>query len=124
MDESKKPSNVIPIRLKSINDLARMASSTTLMMQPTYVVRYRDDKGKLILGFLAVFRDFYNYYGLPLFYYCLVDERFASGNYLIVRSDESGEKVELSKSPKPGFVSVPIIDLDKAPEFLFPKGID
>ncbi len=116
--------NVIPIKLKSIRDLARMAGSTTLMMQPTYVVRYRNSKGRLVMGFLAVFRDFYNYYGLPLFYYCLVDDSYTDGNYLIVKSDESGERVELSKSPRPGFVSVPIVDLDEAPEFLFPKDLD
>ncbi len=114
----------IPIRLSSIRDLVRMASSVA-MMQPTYIIRYKNRDGKTILGFLAVFRDYYNYYGLPMFYY-VIDENdtLKDASYVLVKLDDAGERIEPSKTTRPGYVAVPIINVDKAPEFLLPQDVE
>lgn len=110
---------VIKLRVKSLNDLARMAASTLTLGQPTYVIRFRDSDGRQLYGMLAVFRDYFNLYGIPLLYYYVDDGRSASdGNYILIKSDEGGERVEISKGVKTGYISIPIIDLAEVPEFL------
>ena len=116
---------VIAVKLASISDLVRMASSVAAAMQPTYIVRYRSNNGKIILGFLAVFRDYYNYYGIPMFYY-VVDENesFREAKYVLIKLDESGERIEPSRTTKPGYIAIPIVNIESAPEFLLPKNIE
>ncbi len=115
----------IPIRLSSISDLVRMVSSAAMSMQPAYIIRYRLNDGRYILGFLAVFRDYYNYYGLPMFYYVVEnDERFRDAKYILVKLDENGERIEPAKTTRPGYVAVPIINVEKAPEFLLPTDLE
>jgi len=117
--------STVAIKLASIRDLIRIASTAAASMQPTYILRYRDREGKTVIGFLAVFRDYYNLYGLPLFYYVIDhDNELKDANYVLVRLDESGEKIEPSKTTKPGYIAVPIVDVDKAPEFLLPSKVD
>ncbi len=117
MQQIDKVDKVIPIRVSSLNDLARMAASVAALGQPTYVLKYREEGGKVVYGILAVFRDFYKYYGVPLFYY-YVSDKDVDGSYLIVRTDESGERVEISKGSKPGWISIPIIQLSEKPPFI------
>ncbi|RLG75015.1 MAG: cren protein [Thermoprotei archaeon] len=113
------------MKLASIRDLVRIASTAAASMQPTYILRYKDKEGKTVIGFLAVFRDYYNLYGLPLFYYVIDhDNELKDANYVLVRLDESGEKIEPSKTTKPGYIAVPIVNVDKAPEFLLPSKVD
>jgi hypothetical protein len=114
MDELRK---VIKLRVKSLNDLARMAASVIALGQPTYIVRFRDGD-KVIYGLLAVFRDYFNLHGIPLLYYYVDDSKSLEGNYILIKNDEAGERVEVSKGIKPGFISIPIIDLVETPEFL------
>ncbi|HDI02025.1 MAG TPA: cren protein [Ignisphaera sp.] len=102
-----------------------MASSVAAVMQPTYIVRYKSDNGKTILGFLAVFRDYYNYYGIPMFYYVVdEDDHFKEAKYILVKLDESGERVEPSRTTKPGYIAIPIINISSAARFLLPKDLD
>ena len=116
---------VVPIKLASIRDLVRMASSAAMSMQPTYIIRFRSRSGKTVLGFLAVFRDYYNYYGIPMFYYAY-DEcgEFEDASYVLVKLDESGERIEPSKSSRPGYVTIPIINIEKLPPFLANLDLD
>jgi hypothetical protein len=114
MDELRK---VIKLRVKSLNDLARMAASVIALGQPTYIVRFRDSD-KIIYGLLAVFRDYFNLHGIPLLYYYVDDSKSLEGNYILIKNDEAGERVEVSKGIKPGYISIPIIDLVETPEFL------
>jgi len=117
--------STVAIKLASIRDLVRIASTAAASMQPTYILRYKDKEGKTVIGFLAVFRDYYNLYGLPLFYYVIDhDNELKDANYVLVRLDESGEKIEPSKTTKPGYIAVPIVNVDKAPEFLLPSKVD
>ncbi|MCS7107923.1 MAG: cren protein [Sulfolobales archaeon] len=114
MSELRK---VIKLRVKSLNDLARMAASVIAIGQPTYIIRIKDG-GKVIYGLLAVFRDYFNLHGIPLLYYYIDEHGGIEGNYMLIRSDETGEKVEVSKGIKPTYISIPIVDLAEFPEFL------
>lgn len=107
---------VIPLKLKTLNDLARLVGSTVTMGHPSYLVHF-PEQGKHVYGVFIVFRDYYRLYGVPMFYY-IVSEKELPGNYLLYRSDESGEYVEPSKGIKPGYVAVPIVNLREKPNLL------
>lgn len=107
---------VIPLRLKDLSDLVRLVSSTASMGHPSYMVHF-SDQGKHVYGVFIVFRDYYRLYGVPMFYY-IVLEKELPGNYLLYRSDESGEYVEPSKGIKPGYIAVPIVNLKEKPRLL------
>ena len=119
MDNDVK--QTIKIRVKSISDLARMAASSIAFGQPTYVLRFRSKKNNAVVyGILAVFRDYYKLYGIPLFYYYedTKGEVPIGANYILVKTESNEEKVELSRGSKPGYVVIPIINLEAPPDFL------
>lgn len=109
---------VFPVRVSSLNDLIRLAVSTISPQALTYIVKFREE-GKIVLGILGVFRDYYKYYGIPLFYYFILDPTeypgLSEANYVVVST--SDEKFEFTKQPKPG-VSIPIISLAERPGFI------
>ncbi len=107
---------VLAVKVNGIEDLGRMAASLVTMGQPTYILRFPLGE-KTVFGILAVFRDYYKYYGLPMLYYYITTEP-PSANYLIVKSDETGERVEFSKGPRPGWVTIPIVTLEQKPGFV------
>jgi len=113
---------LMPIKVKSLKDLARLAASVVMMGQSAYILKYVTDDGKIIFGFLAVFRDFYNLYGIPLLYYYVDDYKESlDGNFILVKTEERGERVEVSKGgSRPGWISIPLISLAEKPAF-FPK---
>ncbi len=114
---------IMKIKVKSISDIARVAASAITMGQPTYLIRF-SMQGKTIIGMLAVFRDFYDLYGVPLFYYysCEKDnEECKRSNYISFKLDESGENISLVNSNIPGTVLIPIINIEEIPEFLRKK---
>jgi len=107
------------VRVKDFNDLARMAASSIAFGQPTYIIRY-ENKDKRVYGILAVFRDYFKLYGIPLFYYYIDTEGKipSDTNYVLVKTDANGEHIELSKGTKPGYIAIPIINLKELPSFL------
>ncbi|MGB9827634.1 MAG: hypothetical protein ACPLSM_03865 [Thermosphaera sp.] len=109
---------VLPVKVNSINDLVRLAVSTVTPQALTYIIRFRL-KDKIVIGILGVFRDYYKYYGLPLFYYYIVNPAeqpmLSEANYVVVSTSE--ERFEFAKQPKPG-VSIPIIGLSEKPPFI------
>lgn len=109
---------VLLIKTTSFEDLVRLAASTIIPHQVmTYLIKFKH-KDRFIIGILGIFRDYYKYYGLPIFYYYSFDandSRVLEANYVILYTGE--EKYEFSKSPKPG-VSIPIINLAMKPQFL------
>ncbi len=111
---------VVKIRLRSIKDLVRLAASSIALGQPTYILRYREEGNVLAYGVMAVFRDFYKLYGVPLFYYVLDREGCVpeDANYALLRSSNGEERIEFSKGTKTGYVIVPIINVEELPEFL------
>lgn len=112
---------VVKIRVRDFSDLVRLAASGMTMGQPTYIIRLTPRDGVCVYGIMAVFKDFYRYYGIPLIYYWL-DEGCkipTDRNYAIVRSDETGEHVELSRGYKAGVINVPIINIQEIPGFIW-----
>lgn len=109
---------VIPIRLNSLNDLVRLAATISSPQAMMYILKFKY-KDKLVLGVLGVFRDYYKLYGLPMFYYYILDSEEAKKvidkNYIIISSDK--EEIEFSKQPKPG-LSIPMITLAEKPLFI------
>jgi hypothetical protein len=110
---------VVPIKTQSLADLIRLTASTIIPSHGvTYLIKF-NYKNKVVLGLLGVFRDYYKYYGIPIFYYYSFDESTGSevtgANYVILYSGE--ERFEFSKHPRPG-ISVPIVTLVEKPAFI------
>ncbi|RLE59745.1 MAG: cren protein [Thermoprotei archaeon] len=117
MSEEIKP--MVKIKLESLNDLARFASSTTSMGHITYVVHYIENN-KHYYGVFIVYRDYYRLYGIPMFYY-IEREKPLEGTYILFKTDEAGEHIEISKGTKPGWVAIPIVNITEKPKILFDK---
>ena len=112
-------------RVESVADIARVAAASIGMGQPVYLIRYKKGNNSAIIGMLAVLRDYYTLYGIPMFYYyeCKREEKECStSNYLAFKLDEDGEKVELTNKNMPGHIMIPILNLTSPPEFLQVKG--
>jgi len=112
---------LVKIKVRDFSDLARLAASGIMMGQPTYIIRFTLEGVGCVYGVMAVFKDFYRYYGIPLMYYW-VDEECRlplDKNYVIVRSDELGEHVEFNKGFKPGTINIPVINLREIPDFIW-----
>ncbi|RLG82102.1 MAG: cren protein [Thermoprotei archaeon] len=112
-------SKALKVRVRDFSDLARMAASSIAYGQPTYIVRFRTDEG-VIYGIMAVFRDYFKLYGIPLFYYYVdKDNRIPSdGNYVLIKTSDNTENIEVSKGSKAGYIVVPIINLYEPPDFI------
>lgn len=109
---------VIPIKIGKLNDLVRLATSISTPQSMLYILKFREDN-RIVLGILGVFRDYYKYYGLPIFYYYVVEGkeagRIKEANYIVFST--SDERIEFSKYPKPG-LSIPMITLAEKPSFI------
>jgi hypothetical protein len=104
------------VKLVSIADLARLASSMVSMGGSVYIVHFVH-AGKHYYGLLATFRDYYKYYGVPLLYYVETLEPL-KGKYIAVKMDESGEKVESIEGVRAGWICIPIVNLERKPDFV------
>ncbi len=112
---------VITIRVSSLSDLARLASTmaSRLIVMPVY--RFKKD-GKVYYMLQASFKDYYKLYGLPIVYYYsrsededVLDE---DAKYILVKADMTGETVEVAAYAKTGFVVIPIVNLAEKPPHL------
>lgn len=105
----------VSVKVKTLNDLARFAASMSTLGQTIYVVHF-EYEGKHVYGLFAVYHDYYNMYGLPIFYYYVSDEKL-NGKYLLIKTEENKEYILISEGSKPGWIAVPIISLDEPPPF-------
>ncbi len=108
------------VRVESLNDLVRLASTLAGRMVVMPVYRLRSERGSLYF-LQMMYKDFYRCYGLPVIYYFFAegDVRDASeARYILVRGDETGERVEVSDRTRTGWVIVPVINLAEPPEYL------
>lgn len=104
------------VKLASVEDLARLASSMVSMGGSVYIVHFIH-AGRHYYGLLATFRDYYKYYGVPLLYYVETLEPL-KGKYLAIKVDESGEKVESINGVRAGWICIPVINLEHKPAFV------
>lgn len=107
---------VVCVKLQSVADLARLASSMVTMTSTIYIVHF-DHNGKHYYGLFATFRDYFKYYGVPILYYVELSEPL-KGRYLAIKVDESGERVESTAGVRAGWVCLPIVTLDRKPDFI------
>jgi len=117
MTTSTITERTVTVKVNSLNDLARFAATVSTLGQPIYVLRFKYGD-KYVYGILAVFRDYYKYYGIPLFYYHISSKGSENDKYLLIKTDETGERVELAKGVRPGWVAIPIITLTEKPKFI------
>lgn len=111
----RKIEPTILVKVKSLNDLARFAASMSTLGQMIYIIHF-EHEGKHVYGLFAVYHDYYNLYGLPIFYYYASNEKL-NGKYLLIKTEESKEYVLVSEGSKPGWIAIPIISLDEPPPF-------
>lgn len=110
----------VMVPVGGIEDLARLAGSLAgrMIVVPIYRVPL---PGEGILYFLQMmYKDYYKYYGLPVVYYYLdtngsPDRRV---KYVLAKADDMGEKVELSDRTRPGYLAIPVINLEEPPSYL------
>jgi len=107
---------VLGVKLASVADLARLASSMMSVGGNVYIVHFTHG-GRHYYGLMVTYRDYYKYYGVPLLYYVEVDEPL-KGKYLMVKVDESGERVESGDGVKAGWICIPIVNLERKPSFM------
>ncbi|MEM4576151.1 MAG: hypothetical protein QW701_01670 [Candidatus Nezhaarchaeales archaeon] len=105
----------VSVKVKTLNDLARFAASMSTLGQTIYVVHFEYER-KHVYGLFAVYHDYYNMYGLPIFYYYMSDEEL-NGKYLLIKTEENKEYILVSEGSKPGWIAIPIISLDEPPPF-------
>ncbi len=103
------------IEVEDIKDLARLVAFTMSMGQPIYLLHFVHNN-KHYYGVLGVYNNYYDKYGLPIFYY-YSSEKSLDGKYVLVKMDEK-EEVIFSNGAKPGWIAIPIINLKEKPEFL------
>ncbi len=114
-EEIKK---VLPIRVGSLKDLIRLAITYTSSGQSIFLLKFKES-GKIIVGMLGLFRDYYKLYGLPVLYYHICnseeEEKIKDANYIVVSTND--EHVEYSKTPRPG-ISLPLVTLAEKPPII------
>jgi len=107
---------VVCIKLRTLADLARLASAMVTMTSSVYLIHF-EHNSKHYYGLFATYRDYYKHYGIPILYY--VEEREPlRGRYLAIKVDESGERVEVLQGTRPGWVCLPIVSLERKPDFI------
>jgi len=109
----------VAVKVKSVKDLVRMAATLAAMGQSTYMLRFMLDEKRVVYGLVAVFRDYFKYHGIPMFYYVVREKSDEDRmNYISAKSDEYGEYIEFSKGFRAGWVNLAIIDLEEPPPFI------
>jgi hypothetical protein len=109
---------VVPLRVASLPDLARLASTmaSRLIVMPVYRFHY---KGKIFYFVQASFKDYYKLYGLPIIYYYSRPEQEDvdddKAKYILIKADMTGESVEISSEARTGYVVIPIVNLSEKP---------
>ncbi|MCE4608100.1 MAG: hypothetical protein F7B61_03980 [Caldisphaeraceae archaeon] len=106
------------IRTLTLNDIARLASTMASHMIVMPVYRFSLN-GKTIYFVQTTYKDYYKYYGIPIIYYCETEDAIANekARYILIKTDEMGEKLEVSDRIKPGYIVIPIINLQEKPSF-------
>jgi hypothetical protein len=105
---------VFTLRVTSIADIARFAATMLTLGQPVYLLHFKHNN-KHYYGILAIFHDYFNLNGVPIFYYYEGEEE---GKYVLVKLDETGEHVVFSDRTRTGWLSIPIVSLYEKPDFI------
>jgi|ECHnycMinimDraft_1075156.scaffolds.fasta_scaffold00104_16 hypothetical protein len=110
--EEIKP--VYSLRVATVSDIARFAALMITLGQPAYIIHFNHN-GENFYGLLAIYHDYFELKGIPIFYYYSGKEE---GKYLLIKVDDSGEQVTFSDKTRTGWISIPIITLKEKPQFI------
>ncbi len=116
MSKEPKIPMIRVLKVRSLNDIARIIVTYRDLTRTPYIIHF-ESKGRHIYGILMNYLDYYDYNGVPIFYYCELDKEL-KGNYILIKVDETGEHVEVSNSLRPGWLIMPILHLAEKPEFI------
>ena len=112
----------VAVRVRSLGDLVRLAATLAGRMIVMPIYRYGDGDGHVYFVQM-MYRDYYKYYGVPVIYYY----RDSSDNrppekarYVLAKSDEAGERIEVSDRTRNGWLVIPVINLVEPPSFFRP----
>lgn len=108
--------SIIGVKVSKISDLAKLAISSAVPMSPPRTLFRFKGKNKTLIALVLSFPNYYEYRGLPLtFYYeCREDDASCrSSSYVSYRVVESGEQVQFSEKNLPGWMMIPIIDIEE-----------
>ncbi|RLE61798.1 MAG: cren protein [Thermoprotei archaeon] len=104
------------MEVEGLDSLARFAASMSSMGYPIYIMSFKGRDGSYIYGLLAVLKDYYKMYGIPVFYYYR-NKSELKGKYLLINLT-SKEQVRVEDGIRPGWIHIPIIKLKRSPEFI------
>ncbi len=122
MREAKleKIEKAISVKVSNLEDLVRLASTlaSRLIVMPIY--RFKDS-GKVFYFIQASYKDYYKQYGLPVLYYYSRSETDdvddSKAKYVVAKTDETGERIEITDRVRPGYTAIPIVNLARKPVF-------
>ncbi len=113
---NEKFRHCVNIEVEGLESLVRFAASMSSIGYPIYIISFKDKDGSYIYGLLAVLKDYYKMYGIPLFYYYRSRNEL-KGKYILISLMEK-ERIEIGDGTKPGWIHIPIIKLKRPPEFV------
>jgi hypothetical protein len=118
-----KPLEEIPkaqvIEVSSLADIARLAVAMISFAVVMPIYKYVEN-GEVVFFVQTTYRDYFKFYGVPLIYLyrTKASQELEKSKYVLIRVDETGEKVEVGDRSRPGWTSIPVIDLKEKPGFL------
>ncbi len=116
--EADSIGEAISVRVKTLADLVRLASSLAGRMVVMPIYRYRAGKGAVYF-LQMMYKDYYRCHGLPvIYYYKSEDEGERDPKYIMIRTDDSGERLEVTDRARPGWIVVPVINLAEKPVYV------
>ena len=117
---SENSTTAVTIKVSTLSDLVRLAAASAHMMVVMPIHRF-PYKGKMVYAIQTIYKDFYKLYGVPVVYYYASDNDdldASKAKYILIKVDETGEKIEISDRTRPGWIGVPLINLESKPPFI------
>ncbi len=111
-------SKALEFEVSSLADLARLAASMVAYAVVMPIYAYNEDD-RVVMFVQTSYRDYYKHYGIPIVYVyraSLVEAQ--KGKYVLLKVDDTGERVEVSDRSRPGWTSIPIVWLKRKPPII------
>jgi len=107
------------IEVSSLADIARLAVAMISFAVVMPIYKYVEN-GEVVFFIQTTYRDYLKFNGVPLIYLyrTKASQELEKSKYVLIRVDETGEKVEVGDRSRPGWTSIPVIDLKEKPGFL------
>ncbi len=118
MSEEIRPA--LTVKVSSLSDLVRLAATLASRMIVMPIYRKMTNDGAIYF-LQMMYKDYYKFYGVPVIYYYkwAGDKRPPEkSKYILAKSDEGGEKIEISDRTRTGWLVVPIINVEELPPFI------